>query len=255
MTTDSYPPASSPFPAAAEMPLGLDPAAAETRSQQDRLKEQVGRAALAYVVPGQVVGVGTGSTVNYFIEALAEMRDRIAGAVSSSQASTQRLAALGIPVLDANEVESVATYIDGADEIDLSGYMIKGGGAALTREKIVAALARQFVCIADASKQVPVLGRFPLPVEVIPMASARIIRDFAALGGVANLRLNADGTPVITDNGQHLLDVTGLTIESPVSFEDRISQWPGVVTVGVFARQKATVCLLGTTHGVQTLHF
>ncbi len=245
MTTDSNPQTSSAF----------SPAVSDTRSQQEMLKAQVGRAALAYVVPGEVVGVGTGSTVNHFIDALAEMRDRIAGAVSSSRASTERLAALGIPVLDANEVESFSTYIDGADEIDLHGHMIKGGGAALTREKIVAALARQFICIADASKQVPTLGKFPLPVEVIPMASARISRDFAALGGVARLRLKADATPVISDNGQHLLDVTGLKIESPVAFEDRISQWPGVVTVGVFARQKATVCLLGTAHGVQTLRF
>src|SRR5450830_1108335 len=155
---------------------------------QDELKTLVGQAALQYVVPGEIVGVGTGSTVNKFIDALADMRDQIPGAVSSSVASTERLKALGIPVLDANEVESLAVYIDGADEIDGKGYMVKGGGAALTREKIVAALARQFVCIADASKQVEVLGRFPLPVEVIPMAAQRIARSFAALGGTATVR-------------------------------------------------------------------
>lgn len=238
-------------------PSALTPGAplSAAGSPQDLLKAQVGRAALAYVAEGEVIGVGTGSTVNHFIDALAGMRDRIAGAVSSSEASTKRLAALGIAVLDANEVEAVSTYIDGADEIDMHGHMIKGGGAALTREKIVAALAQQFVCIADASKQVDVLGRFPLPVEVIPMAAARIVRDFAALGGSATLRRASDGSPILTDNGQHLLDVTGLHIASPVAFEDRISQWPGVVTVGVFARQKANVCLLGTNDGVKTLSF
>ncbi|WPB58465.1 ribose-5-phosphate isomerase RpiA [Xylophilus sp. GOD-11R] len=221
---------------------------------QDELKAQVGRAALAYVVPGQIVGVGTGSTVNKFIDALASMRDQIPGAVSSSLASTERLQALGIPVLDANEVESLAVYIDGADEIDGKGRMVKGGGAALTREKIVAALARQFVCIADASKQVEVLGRFPLPVEVIPMASQRIVRSFAALGGEAALRMK-DGAPLVTDNGQHILDVRGLRITDPLAFETEVSQWPGVVTVGVFAHQRAHVCLLAAPGGVQTLIF
>ncbi|QHI97180.1 ribose-5-phosphate isomerase RpiA [Xylophilus rhododendri] len=223
-------------------------------STQDELKAQVGRAALAYVVPGQIVGVGTGSTVNKFIEALASMRDQIPGAVSSSLASTERLQALGIPVLDANEVESLAVYIDGADEIDGKGHMVKGGGAALTREKIVAALARQFVCIADASKQVEVLGRFPLPVEVIPMAAQRIARSFAALGGEATLRLK-DGQPLVTDNGQHILDVRGLRITDPLGFESEVNQWPGVVTVGVFAHQRANVCLLASPAGVQTLLF
>jgi len=221
---------------------------------QDELKTLVGRAALDYVVPGEIVGVGTGSTVNKFIDALATIKDRIRGAVSSSEASTARLKALGIPVLDANEVESLSVYIDGADEIDGRGHMVKGGGAALTREKIVAALARRFVCIADESKLVQVLGAFPLPVEVIPMAGAQIARRFATLGGQAQLRLK-DGQPLVTDNGQHILDVRGLAIAEPLAFESEVNQWPGVVTVGVFAHQKAQVCLLGTAQGVRTLTF
>ncbi len=219
---------------------------------QDELKTLVGQAALQYVVPGEIVGVGTGSTVNKFIEALAGIKDKIPGAVSSSQASTERLQALGIRVFDANEVGELAVYIDGADEIDGRGHMVKGGGAALTREKIVAAQSRQFVCIADESKRVEVLGRFPLPVEVIPMAAAQITRHFAALGGQATLRMK-DGRPLVTDNGQHILDVTGLQIRDPLGFESTVNQWPGVVTVGVFAHQKAAVCLLGTSRGVETL--
>lgn len=221
---------------------------------QDELKTQVGQAALKYVVPGEIVGVGTGSTVNKFIDALASMKDQIPGAVSSSVASTERLKALGIAVFDANEVGELAVYIDGADEIDGHGYMIKGGGAALTREKIVAAQSRRFVCIADESKQVAVLGRFPLPVEVIPMASQRLVRQFAALGGTATLRLKG-GAPLLTDNGQHILDVTGLQITDPLAFESEVNQWPGVVTVGVFAHQRAQVCLLGTASGVKTLTY
>ncbi|MFN3571467.1 MAG: ribose-5-phosphate isomerase RpiA [Polaromonas sp.] len=221
---------------------------------QDELKTQVGQAALHYVEPGTIVGVGTGSTVNKFIDALAGIKHTIKGAVSSSVASTDRLKALGIPVFDAADVDELAVYIDGADEIDHAGYMIKGGGAALTREKIVAAQSRKFVCIADESKLVQVLGRFPLPVEVIPMAAQCIIREFAALGGTATVRLK-DGQPLVTDNGQHILDVTGLTISDPLAFEMRVNQWPGVVTVGVFALQKAAVCLLGTEAGVKTLVF
>lgn len=221
---------------------------------QDELKALVGQAALQYVTPGEIVGVGTGSTVNKFIDALATMKDQIQGAVSSSVASTARLQALGIPVFDSNEVAELSVYIDGADEIDASGYMVKGGGAALTREKIVAAQSRRFVCIADESKMVKVLGAFPLPVEVIPMATARVARQFAALGGTAQLRLK-DGTPLVTDNGQHILDVTGLQITDPLAFETMVNQWPGVVTVGVFAHQKAGVCLLGTSAGVKTLNF
>ena len=221
---------------------------------QDELKTLVGQAALAYVPAGEVVGVGTGSTVNKFIDALATLKDRIRGAVSSSEASTERLRAAGIPVFEAEQVDVLSVYIDGADEIDGQGYMIKGGGAALTREKIVAAQSRQFICIADESKLVNTLGAFPLPVEVIPMASARIIRQFAALGGSAHVRLK-DGTPLITDNGQHIVDVKGLKITDPLRFETDVSQWPGVVTVGVFAHQKAQVCLLGTATGVKTLTF
>lgn len=221
---------------------------------QDELKTLVGQAALQYVVPGSIIGVGTGSTVNKFIDALATIKDQVRAAVSSSVASTARLQALGIPVLDANEVERIAVYVDGADEIDANGYMIKGGGAALTREKIVAALADRFVCIVDASKRVETLGQFPLPVEVIPMAAQQIVRRFAALGGTAKLRLQ-DGQPLVTDNGQHIVDVTGLHITDPLIFESAISQWPGVVTVGIFAHQKASVCLLGTAQGVETLEF
>ena len=221
---------------------------------QDELKALVGQAALQYVTPGEIVGVGTGSTVNKFIDALASMKDQIPGAVSSSVASTARLQALGIPVFEANDVAELSVYIDGADEIDASGYMVKGGGAALTREKIVAAQSRRFVCIADESKMVKALGAFPLPVEVIPMATARLIRQFAALGGQAQLRLK-DGVPLVTDNGQHILDVTGLQITDPLGFESQVNQWPGVVTVGVFAHQKASVCLLGTASGVKTLTF
>ena len=221
---------------------------------QDELKALVGQAALQYVERGALVGVGTGSTVNTFIDALATIKDQILGAVSSSVASTERLRALGITVLDANDVERLPVYIDGADEIDSQGYMVKGGGAALTREKIVAALADRFVCIADASKLVHVLGAFPLPVEVIPMATTRIMRQFAALGGHAVLRLK-NGQPMVTDNAQHILDVSGLQIRDPLAFEAQVSQWPGVVTVGVFAFQRAQVCLLGTPQGVKTLNF
>lgn len=217
---------------------------------QDELKALVGRAALAHVVEGEVVGVGTGSTVNCFIDALASMKDRIAGAVSSSVRSTERLQAHGIRVLEATAVERLPVYIDGADEIDPQGFMIKGGGAALTREKIVADLAERFVCIADASKQVEVLGGFPLPVEVIAMAVPQVVRRFAAWGGHASVR---EG--VITDNGHPIVDVRGLRITDPLGLEQEINQWPGVVTVGIFARHRASCCLLGTPGGVQTIQF
>ena len=217
---------------------------------QDELKTLVGQAALKYVVPGAIVGVGTGSTVDKFIAVLAASGIEIAGAVSSSSRSTARMQALGIRVLDASEVTSLPVYIDGADEIDHGGHMIKGGGAALTREKIVADLADQFVCIADESKLVDVLGNFPLPVEVIPMAAAQVARRFAALGATATLR---EG--VTTDNGCALLDVCGLRIADPLALETEINQWPGVVTVGIFARHRARVCLLGTANGVRTINF
>lgn len=221
---------------------------------QDDLKTLVGQAALKYVVPGEIVGVGTGSTVNKFIDALASMKDQIKGAVSSSIASTERLKALGIKVFDSNDVDELSVYIDGADEIDGHGFMVKGGGAALTREKIIAAQSLRFVCIADESKLVQTLGNFPLPIEVIPMAVQRICRQFGTMGGTAKLRLR-DGSPLVTDNGQFILDVTGLHIADPLAFESLVSQWPGVVTVGVFAFQKAQVCLLGTAEGVKTLTY
>ena len=224
----------------------------QTPPTQDELKTMVAQAALAYVIPGEYLGVGTGSTVNKFIDALAASGVSIKGAVSSSLASTQRMASLGIPVVDLAQVDRMSVYIDGADEIDAHGYMVKGGGAALTREKIVAAQADQFVCIADASKLVEVLGAFPLPVEIIPMSAPEIVRRFQAMGGVATLRI-ANGQPLVTDNGQYLLDVKGLSITDPLAFDNTVSQWPGVVTVGVFAHQHAHVCLLGTPQGVQTL--
>jgi len=217
---------------------------------QDELKALVGQAATAYVQPGSIIGVGTGSTVNCFIDALAAMPERIRGAVSSSEQSSARLRGHGIEVLDANNVESLAVYIDGADEIDHAGHMIKGGGAALTREKIVADLSQRFVCIADESKLVTTLGRFPLPVEVIPMAAAQIARRLRALGGEPALRAG-----VVTDNGGHLIDVRGLQIADPAAMERDINQWPGVVSVGIFARNKASLCLLGTKQGVRTMTF
>jgi ribose 5-phosphate isomerase A len=200
------------------------------------------------------MGVGTGSTVNFFIDALAQSAIPIKGAVSSSMASTQRMQAHGIQVVDLSEVQSLSVYIDGADEIDGHGYMVKGGGAALTREKIVAAQAKQFVCIVDQSKRVDVLGTFPLPVEVIPMAVPQISRAFEDMGGQAVLRTR-DAQPLVTDNGQYILDVHGLKLTEPTALETRISQWPGVVTVGIFAFQKADICLLATPEGVQTLRY
>lgn len=217
---------------------------------QDELKAQVGLAALDYVVPNTVVGVGTGSTVNCFIDALASMKDRILGAVSSSEQSSARLRARGIEVLDSHRVTRLPVYVDGADEIDGHGCMLKGGGAALTREKIVADMAERFVCIADESKLVDTLGRFPLPVEVIPMAVAQLMRRFEALGGEARLRAG-----VVTDNGCQILDVHGLRITDPLALEIEINQWPGVVTVGIFARHRASLCLLATPQGVKTLTF
>ncbi|HEX2010337.1 MAG TPA: ribose-5-phosphate isomerase RpiA [Roseateles sp.] len=217
---------------------------------QDELKTLVGQAALQYVTPSSIVGVGTGSTVDKFIDALAASGMPLKGAVSSSVRSTERMQGLGIRILEAAEVESLPVYIDGADEINHRGHMIKGGGAALTREKIVADLAERFVCIADESKLVDTLGNFPLPVEVIPMAAAQIARRFAAMGAQASLRAGC-----VTDNGCHILDVRGLAIKDPAAFEADVNQWPGVVTVGVFARNKAAVCLLGTADGVRTLNF
>jgi ribose 5-phosphate isomerase A len=217
---------------------------------QDELKILVGQAAIQHVEPGSVIGVGTGSTVNCFIDALARMPVPIKAAVSSSAQSTARMHALGIEVLDANQVESLAVYIDGADEIDHAGHMIKGGGAALTREKIVADISKRFICIADESKLVQTLGRFPLPIEVIPMAAAQVMRRVRALGGEPALRAG-----VITDNGGQIIDVRGLSITDPVGMEREMNQWPGVVCVGIFGRNKADVCLLGTAQGVRALTF
>lgn len=215
---------------------------------QDELKQAVGRAALKYVVEGEIVGVGTGSTANCFIDALAGMKDRIKGAVASSEATRKRLEGHGIEVFDLNDVSDIPVYVDGADEITVEMHMIKGGGGAQTREKIVAAVAKKFVCIADASKLVPVLGKFPLPVEVIPMARAQVARELARLGGTPVLR---EG--FVTDNGNLILDVHGLEIVDPVDLETRIDQIVGVVTNGLFARRPADVCLLGAATGVQIL--
>jgi ribose 5-phosphate isomerase A len=214
---------------------------------QDELKQAVAEAALDYVVEGKIVGVGTGSTARLFIEALAGMKDRIAGAVASSEDTKRRLEGHGIKVFDLNDVTDIPVYIDGADEITPEMHMIKGGGGALTREKIVSAVAQKFVCIADGSKLVDVLGRFPLPVEVIPMASAYVARELTKLGGTPVVR---EG--FVTDNGNLILDVKGLQILDPVDLETRINQIVGVVTNGLFACRPADVCLLGTPTGVQT---
>lgn len=221
---------------------------------QDELKQAVARAALAYVVDGAIIGVGTGSTANFFIDELGKIKDRIQGAVASSEATAARLKSHGIPVFDLNKVDSMPVYIDGADEIDASGAMIKGGGAALTREKIVASVASQFVCIADGSKLVDVLGRFPLPIEIIPMAHAVVSRRLTALGATPSLRMK-EGQPLVTDNGCWLIDAAGLRITDPRGLEQTINEFPGVVTVGLFARKAADVCLLGTGDGVKTLVF
>ena len=212
------------------------------------LKKSAAEAALAYVRDDTVVGVGTGSTVNYFIEALATRRARIEATVASSEASATRLRALQIPVKELNDTDGCDIYVDGADEVTEHMAMIKGGGAALTREKIVAQASKTFVCIADGSKLVPVLGKFPLPVEVIPMARSFVARELVKLGGMPELRQG-----VTTDNGNLILDVRGLTIMKPVELETEINQIPGVVTNGIFARRPADILLLATPEGVKTL--
>ena len=217
--------------------------------EQDALKKAAARAALdelGTLPPDAVIGVGTGSTVNHFIDALAASGLAIRGAVSSSEASSKRLSAHGIALLSLDDIESLPVYVDGADEIDPGFSMIKGGGGALTREKIVAAAARRFVCICDASKQVSTLGRFPLPVEVIPMARVQIARDIARLtGGVPRWR---DG--FVTDNGNHILDIHGLSIDQPRELESELNQIAGLVTNGLFARRGADVLLVATATGV-----
>lgn len=215
---------------------------------QDELKKAVGWAALEYVKPGTIVGVGTGSTASHFIDALATMKGQIEGAVSSSEASTAKLKSYGIPVFDCNEVDSLDIYVDGADEINHQMRMIKGGGAALTREKIIAAVAKTFVCIVDESKQVDVLGKFPLPVEVIPMARSYVARELVKLGGLPEYREN-----VVTDNGNVILDVYNLTILNPIELENKINSIAGVVTVGLFANRGADIVLIGTSEGVKTI--
>jgi ribose 5-phosphate isomerase A len=215
---------------------------------QDQMKQRAAEAALGYLRDGALVGVGTGSTVNFFIDALAGQRQRVAGAVSSSEASTRRLAAHGIPVLDLNDAGELEVYVDGADEATRDLHLVKGGGGALTREKIVAAASRRFVCIVDEKKLVERLGAFPLPVEVIPMARNLVARQLRRLGGDPVWR---EG--VVTDNGNHLLDVRGLAIADPVALEGEINQLAGVVTVGLFARRPADVLLVGTPSGVVTL--
>jgi ribose 5-phosphate isomerase A len=215
---------------------------------QDELKAAAARAAVEHTVGAGIIGVGTGSTADFFIAELGKLRQRIRGAVASSERTAGRLRALGIPLLDLNEVEALPVYVDGADEVTERLAMIKGGGGALTREKIVAAVAQRFVCIADESKLVGVLGRFPLPVEVVPMARAHVARELARLGGQPRLR---EG--FVTDNGNVILDVAGLAIRDPVALEGEIDHIAGVVTNGLFARRGADVLLLGTPGGVRTL--
>jgi ribose 5-phosphate isomerase A len=215
---------------------------------QDEQKQAVARAALEYVEDDTWIGVGSGSTANFFIDALAERRHRIKGAVASSVKSAERLKSHGILVEELNNVRDIPVYIDGADEIDAQGAMIKGGGGALTREKIVAAVARRFVCIVDATKSVQHLGRYPLPVEVIPMARSYVARELVRLGGEPAWRMG-----FTTDNGNVILDVSGLTIRDPVGLETQLNQLAGVVTVGLFARRGADVILLGSERGVSKL--
>lgn len=223
---------------------------------QDELKQAVARTAIDYVVDGEIIGVGTGSTANFFIDELGKIKDRIKGAVASSEATAARLRGHGIEVLDLNDVPSISVYVDGADEIDASGAMIKGGGAALTREKIVASVSGKFVCIADGSKLVDTLGKFPLPVEVIPMAANAVSRKLTQLGGQPRLRTKAGSTDAfVTDNGGYILDVAGLSITDPVALETEINQIVGVIAVGLFAQRGANVCLLGTGDGVKTMSF
>ncbi len=214
---------------------------------QDELKQSAARAAISHIPDDAIVGVGTGSTVNFFIEELARIKGRIAGAVSSSEASTARLKAAGIPVFDLNSVNDLPVYVDGADEITPHFAMIKGGGGALTREKIVAAVARRFVCIADEKKLVHILGKFPLPLEVIPMARSYVAREVVRLGGQPVLR---EG--FTTDNGNLILDIHNLPIENPVDMETRLSEITGVVMCGLFARRPADILVLATSQGVHT---
>jgi len=224
---------------------------------QDQLKQMVGEAARDEVLklaPGQVLGVGTGSTVNCFIDALAPHKDHFSGTVSSSNATTERLLKHGFKVLNPNDVASLPAYVDGADEIDPAGHMIKGGGGALTREKIIASMAKQFICICDSSKQVPVLGHFALPVEIIPLAQGVVTRELEKLGGRVSLRLaKAAQEPFVTDNGAWILDVASLKISDPKNMESQINQIAGVITVGLFAKEKANILLVSHAAGVERI--
>ena len=234
---------------------------------QDQLKQLVGEAARDEVLKlpaGQVLGVGTGSTANYFIDALAPHRGHFLGTVSSSNATTEQLLKHGFKILDPNEVDKLPAYVDGADEIDPSGHMIKGGGGALTREKIIASMAQQFICICDASKQVPILGNFSLPVEIVPVSRGIVTQELAKLGGKVSLRVakntRADlgqtpSEPFVTDNGAWILDVAGLQITNPLALEAQINQIAGVITVGLFAREKADILLVSNTSGVRRITF
>jgi ribose 5-phosphate isomerase A len=234
---------------------------------QDQLKQLVGEAARDEVLKlpaGQVLGIGTGSTANYFIDALAPHRGHFLGTVSSSNATTERLLKHGFKVLDPNEVDKLPAYVDGADEIDPAGHMIKGGGGALTREKIIASMAQQFICICDASKQVPVLGNFALPVEIIPISRGIVTQELAKLGGKVSLRVakntRADlgqtpSEPFVTDNGAWILDVAGLQITNPLALETQINQIAGVITVGLFAKEKADILLVSNASGVSRIAF
>jgi ribose 5-phosphate isomerase A len=234
---------------------------------QDQLKQLVGEAARDEVLKlpaGQVLGIGTGSTANYFIDALAPHRGHFLGTVSSSNATTERLLKHGFKVLDPNEVDKLPAYVDGADEIDPAGHMIKGGGGALTREKIIASMAQQFICICDASKQVPILGNFSLPVEIIPVSRGIVTQELAKLGGKVSLRVakntRADlgqtpSEPFVTDNGAWILDVAGLQITNPLALETQINQIAGVITVGLFAKEKADILLVSNASGVSRIAF
>ncbi len=238
---------------------------------QDDLKKRVAQAAKDYVIDampkGQYLGIGTGSTANWFIDLLAPHRDHFAGVISSSLASTERLLKLGFHVVDANQLpDAIAKqsypmpiYVDGADEINLQGHMIKGGGGALTREKIIASMAQHFICICDESKLVQQLGHFPLPVEIIPLAQTAVTKALTPLGGQAQLRLiksgKAEGQPYLTDNKAWILDIHGLSIQDPIALEEAINQIPGVISVGLFAKRKADVLLLGKKGAVETLRF
>jgi len=234
---------------------------------QDQLKQLVGEAARDEVLKlpaGQVLGIGTGSTANYFIDALAPHRGHFLGTVSSSNATTERLLKHGFKVLDPNEVDKLPAYVDGADEIDPAGHMIKGGGGALTREKIIASMAQQFICICDASKQVHILGNFSLPVEIVPVSRGIVTQELAKLGGKVSLRVakntRADlgqtpSEPFVTDNGAWILDVAGLQITNPLALETQINQIAGVITVGLFAKEKADILLVSNASGVSRIAF